>query len=204
LEEKAVHDFIEVYPRMLSPKFCMDLINYGKKVWLDSTRTGQNKMVRKKKITDDNQVMLAPNLNNLLPMELYNPLRESISKCLSMYSEKYWILQEMHPLHTFTYKFHWVKAGGGYHVWHTENMGEDSQLRQLVFHLCLNDTQEEGSLEFLNYTKQVYPKPGTITLWPSQFTHAHRGNPMKTREKFYITGWFYYYEPPSNKCGGCK
>ena len=65
LEEKAVHDFIEVYPRMLSPKFCMDLINYGKKVWLDSTRTGQNKMVRKKKITDDNQVMLAPNLNNL-------------------------------------------------------------------------------------------------------------------------------------------
>jgi len=203
VKDKGVHDFIEVYQKAIPPKLCMDLIGWGKKVWLDSTRS-PNKMTRPKKITDDKQMMLSPNLANQWPPELYRPLSKALEKCLKSYYDKYWVLKEMHPMHTYTYKFHWVSPGGGYHAWHCENMTEDTQIRQLVYHICLNDTGEEGSLEFLNYTKQVYPRPGTITIWPSQFTHTHRGNPVKTTEKFYITGWFYYYEPISNKCGGCK
>jgi len=31
-----------------------------------------------------------------------------------------------------------------------------------------------------------------MLVWPSQFTHIHRGNPPLSNDKYIITGWIEY------------
>lgn len=92
------------------------------------------------------------------------------------------------------YKGHDMKAqkispGGGYHVWHSEwSTGNTS--RVLAWMVYLNDMPEgEAETEFLYQGVKVQPKAGTLLIWPSGFTHVHRGNPVYTQDKYQITGW---------------
>ena len=81
-------------------------------------------------------------------------------------------------------------AGGGYHVWHDE-LGEtiSEADRMLVWMLYLNDDFEGGETEFLYQKKRLQPSPGTIVIWPAQWTHQHRGNMVLSGNKYIITGW---------------
>jgi len=57
--------------------------------------------------------------------------------------------------------------------------------------LCvfLNDVDEGGETEFLYQNKRIAPKKGRMVIWPSSFTHTHRGNPPLSGSKYIITGW---------------
>ena len=56
--------------------------------------------------------------------------------------------------------------------------------------IYLNEVREdEGTTEFFHQHIKVKPKPGRMLIWPAEFTHKHRGNPMYTDVKHYITGW---------------
>jgi hypothetical protein len=55
----------------------------------------------------------------------------------------------------------------------------------------LNDVPEGGT-EFM-YQKLTSPaKKGLTLIWPSDWTHAHRGQICNTHTKYIITGWFNY------------
>jgi hypothetical protein len=55
----------------------------------------------------------------------------------------------------------------------------------------LNDVNDGGT-EFL-YQKITSPaKKGLTLIWPADWTHTHRGQISKTKEKSIITGWFNY------------
>ena len=55
--------------------------------------------------------------------------------------------------------------------------------------LYLNDIDEGGETEFLYQHKRVPPKAGTIVIWPTGFSHTHRGNPPLSNTKYIVTGW---------------
>jgi len=79
--------------------------------------------------------------------------------------------------------------GQGYHVWHCE-WTNDLPRRVLAWALFLNDVDEGGELEFLHQGIRIKPRKGDFVVWPSMFTHLHRGNPPISNDKWIVTGWF--------------
>tara|TARA_R110000787_G_scaffold133467_2_gene245783 strand:- start:139 stop:729 length:591 start_codon:yes stop_codon:yes gene_type:complete len=78
----------------------------------------------------------------------------------------------------------------GYHTWHIEHgKGFDNEARAFVFSIYLNDVEDGGETEFLNFSKRVKPKAGRIVIWPAGFPYIHRGNPPLSGEKYLITSW---------------
>jgi prolyl 4-hydroxylase len=84
------------------------------------------------------------------------------------------------------------EPGGGYKVWHCERWGKEMPpaARHLVFMTYLNDVDDAGGTEFLYQQITVQPRKGLTLIWPSDWTHHHRGVVSPTEEKYIITGWF--------------
>jgi hypothetical protein len=83
----------------------------------------------------------------------------------------------------------YYKPNEGFFKYHTERAGIHSTKRCLVFMTYLNDVPDGGT-EFLFQKLKIPAKKGLTLIWPSDFTHAHRGIISKTKEKYIITGWF--------------
>ena len=77
--------------------------------------------------------------------------------------------------------------GGGYHIWHCENMSKQHSTRILTWILYLNDIEDGGESEWLYLSKRTSPKQGKLVLWPAGFTHTHRGNPPLKDTKYILT-----------------
>ncbi len=83
------------------------------------------------------------------------------------------------------------EPGEGYKNWHCERNGLKDQTRCLVFMTYLNDV-EDGGTEFM-YQKITSPaKKGLTLIWPSDWTHTHRGQISQTHKKYIVTGWLNY------------
>ena len=79
----------------------------------------------------------------------------------------------------------------GYKVWHCERYGIAQQTRCFAFMTYLNDVSDGGT-EFM-YQKLISPaKKGLTLIWPSDWTHTHRGQISHTHKKYIITGWLNY------------
>ena len=79
---------------------------------------------------------------------------------------------------------------GGYKTWHSERIGSETwaQNRHLVFMTYLNSI-ENGGTEWYHQKKYVPAVKGYTVIWPSDWTHTHRGR-ITDQEKIIITGWF--------------
>jgi hypothetical protein len=94
------------------------------------------------------------------------------------------------PFHFTNLKIQKTLPTEGYHVWHIEHgEGYHNEARAFVFSIYLNDVEEGGETEFLNFSKRVKPKTGRIVIWPAGFPYVHRGNPPLSGEKYIITSW---------------
>jgi hypothetical protein len=92
--------------------------------------------------------------------------------------------------HYTTLKIQKTKPTEGYHQWHIEHgKGFDNEPRAFVFSIYLNDVEEGGETEFLNFSQRVKPKTGRIVIWPAAFPYVHRGNPPLSGEKYILTSW---------------
>jgi len=82
----------------------------------------------------------------------------------------------------------WYPVGGGFKKWHFERCGYQSRKRQIVYMLYLNDI-EDGGTEWHFQKARLPAEKGTLVLWPSDYTHVHKGVVSNTKEKYIITGW---------------
>ena len=82
--------------------------------------------------------------------------------------------------------------GQGYKRWHNERGEYQINQRALVFMTYLNDVPDGGGTEFAYYPElKIKAKKGLTLLWPTDFTHTHRGI-ISQHEKYIITGWFHH------------
>jgi len=109
-----------------------------------------------------------------------------------LYVKKYSHLKNIARHSIFEVKIQKTKVGEGYHQWHCENAEMKARDRILAFMVYLNDVIEGGETEFLYQKCRFKPEKNTLMLWPSQFTHLHRGNPPLSNDKYIITGWIEY------------
>jgi hypothetical protein len=66
--------------------------------------------------------------------------------------------------------------------------------RALVFMTYLNDVTDGGETQWLYQGKEMKPKKGLTVLWPTDFTHTHRGIVSLTQSKTIATGWYNYLD----------
>ena len=89
------------------------------------------------------------------------------------------------------YNIQHYNANEGFKYYHCERSLISSCLRNLVFMTYLNDV-EDGGTQF-KYQNLITPaKKGLTLIWPTDFTHTHRGVISRTKEKYIVTGWYTY------------
>jgi len=113
-----------------------------------------------------------------------------LQKVLDKYIKKY---PQVNSLNRFclieNYNIQHYKKNGGYRKWHFERPSINYSNRVLVFMTYLNDVGKSGT-EFLYQNIKVPAKKGLTLIWPTDWTHTHRGIISKNKEKTIITGWF--------------
>ena len=104
----------------------------------------------------------------------------------------------MFPVEGFNIQYYPV--GGGFKQWHCERESADvpSTSRHLVFMTYLNDV-EDGGTDFMHQNLTVKAEKGLTIMWPSDWTHTHKGQISHTEEKFIATGWLHHIETASKE-----
>ena len=81
------------------------------------------------------------------------------------------------------------EPGGGFHSWHCENW---TGLRNLVFMTYLNNVMNGGETEWKYQNLRIPPRKGLTIIWPTDWTHTHRGAAAPYETKYVTTGWYEY------------
>jgi hypothetical protein len=186
------NDFIGVYKNAFSKDYCQNVINYFdncNEVGLTVSRQKLDKVKKIEKedlaifVTQEDQISLAST------KILLSEFAKVFWDCYADYAAKFSILDTLAPHQIYHYKVQKTEVGQGYHIWHCESQSKSDCARVLVWTLYLNDVEEGGETEFLYQHKRVKPEQGTLIIWPSGFTHTHRGNPPMSNTKYIVTGW---------------
>ena len=117
---------------------------------------------------------------------------KSLNLCIQEYEYKYERAAMLAP-YTITegIQIQKYEPSEGYKAWHSERYGIAQQTRCFAFMTYLNDVSDGGT-EFM-YQKLISPaKKGLTLIWPSDWTHTHRGQISHTHKKYIATGWLNY------------
>jgi hypothetical protein len=195
--DKTAHieDFVGVFDGFVSGEQCDTLMDYYKwcqennRSWSRQQSEGVNTTAK----ADDACVMAFdpaitatwPNIGRY--MANFNEV--FWNECYPLYMDRYGVLRDAQKHGIVTYKIQRTLPGQGYHVWHCEDLDRQHATRIAAYILYLNDVDEGGETEFLYLGKRIQPKKGRLVIFPSGYTHTHRGNPPLSGEKNILTGW---------------
>ena len=176
--------FIRLYK--VTPQLCDDLIEYHKNN-TEYKYAGQTN-IADKAVTDLNvKESLDAFYYNASNHPTIKKLFSELNAPLENYINHYSITPALHTEECGNIQHY--KPGGGFKVWHTERTSIQSTRRQLVYMIYLNDVPNGGTeWKFLDVKTEAVK--GDLVIWPSDFTHTHRGIVSKTHEKWIATGWF--------------
>ena len=194
---QILNDHIAVFDNILSEDFCDEIIEWFEELDQSIIKSPQEQAYRDAVCVRDGRglngrgnrkdVSYFADIENA---KFENNLRGLINDCAKEYITEYPNVGEYH-LSNKSLKIQKTPPHGGYHVWHHEH-SYDHLARILVWTAYLNDIPEgEGETEFLYQGLKVKPKKGRVCLFPSAYTHLHRGNPPYSCDKYIATGWFY-------------
>ena len=172
-------------------KICDDLIDYFKKNKKNSFE-GKNVNNNIKNIDKDIKDSLDLSIENNNYNYPFNEYRENLQNCLNDYLKMY---PDANNCAKFNinelYNIQYYPPEGGFKKWHYESVDKYSSKRNLVFMTYLNNVKNAGT-EFKYQGIKTECKKGLTLIWPSAFTHTHRGIINKKNEKYIITGWYSY------------
>jgi hypothetical protein len=181
-------DFIGIYKNVISKDICEKFVNNIDKFFSDKSNNmthgaGQfanNELGRLDYST--NGIKNLPNESKII--------NDALLKCIEYYVNQYFVIRQL-PIVSNEVKIQKTPPRGGYHRWHCESCTIETSHRALAWMVYLNDIPEnEGETEFIWQKLRVNPEAGKFLIWPAQFTHTHRGNPVYSCDKYIATGWF--------------
>jgi hypothetical protein len=182
-------EFIGVFENAVPDHLCDEMIDSFEKLYAAGFGVDRQKHDQASKIEKhDDSVFYSRHLNvlNYAPKNVIDCIwKNAYAEYASIFS----ILDKLDSHAVTDIKIQKTLIGGGYHVWHCENVGATTSRRLLAYTIYLNDIEEGGETEFLYYPKRIKAKKGTLCLFPCGFTHTHRGNPPISNTKYIATGW---------------
>ena len=176
------YNFIEEYKIPLN--LCDQFIEYHKNnnEYKSLGVSGVNSIVNPN-VKDSIDVTFFNNSKNKTVVSFFKELSILVKK----YMDKYNIEHSL-----YTYKINLIqhyKKNGGYKKLHYERASLETSKRQLVYMLYCN-TLKNGGTYFPFQNKTIEAVKGKLIIWPSDFTHPHKGVISKNKEKYIVTGWF--------------
>ena len=121
---------------------------------------------------------------------LFNEYNKQLSSCLEKYMERYTETKELYAYYESsveTYNIQRYLPQEGFKKWHCERCQISS--RCLVFMTYLNDVKDGGTyFKYQNILTKA--KKGLTLIWPTDFTHTHKGQISNKETKYILTGWF--------------
>ena len=202
----VIDDFIGIFPNAASAEYCEKVIKwfeFNKKGGFGGKRrtiTRQENEPDIPKVNKDSEqyffdtetedIFLENNV--LILKEFTEIIWKSYSKFLTNYGAALKQL-ERHKISP-TVKIQKYEPAQGYHVWHSDNGGALSSRRILVCSLYLNTVEKGGETEFLYQSCRIPAVQGTLVLFPTAWTHIHRGNPPLKGNKYIMNTWLEFFE----------
>lgn len=193
---KRIEDFIGIYENALSVEQCNNIINYFESLREYNFVVDQDQYTSAPGARKDETVFLLHPDVITLPKgsPVVFPFIDSLWQCYEDYTKEFEILKTASKHGLYMLRIQRTNLGGGFHGWHFENTNNETSNRLVTFMMYLNDVEEGGETEFLYLHKRIKPKTGTMLIWPSTYTHTHRGNPPLSGTKYILTGWLTYFE----------
>lgn len=183
--------FIQIYKKAFSDEFCKKVIDYfnvAEEGGFILSRQDHDKVPKIDK--QDNAAFIPQFPLHHTDIDLMNEFtRVFWGHCYKQYAEKFDILATFAQHKSYTMKIQKTEPGQGYHVWHSEITGRDNSNRLLTWTVYLNDEFDAGETEFLYQQYRYKPQKGDCIIFPTSYTHTHRGNPPIGGTKYIITGW---------------
>jgi len=169
-------------------KLCDDIVNY---FHTQSHRTNKGEVTTFGKSTVQPDWKEATELMIEVPDNTF-PFRDykiHLQEVMNNYQKKYIELAEMDKIELVDcYQIQYYKPSEGFKQWHCERACKKFQYRVLVFMTYLNDVDDGGTdFKYQNFTSPA--KKGLTVIWPSDWTHTHKGQISHTKEKYIVTGW---------------
>lgn len=194
--ERKIENFIGIYENALQEENCLAMIRYFEDLRQYNLVINQDQYTSKVTHRKDESVfMLHPDVITLPKgSPILFPFIDQFWRCYEDYCKEFDILKSTAKHGFYMLRIQRTDVGGGFHNWHFENTGCETSNRIVTFMMYLNDVEEGGETEFLYLHKRIKPKTGTLLIWPSTYSHTHRGNPPISNTKYIITGWLTYFE----------
>lgn len=183
---------IAVWTNIMSPAECQTLIDHYdrfQKLNLTYSRLDLRDGVTHQKqdravfLLEEESMRLTPNVSYL------QNFLERFWNCWAEYCSHYSLLQESGRQTMRQIKLQKTMPGEGYHQWHYEADAIERSGRIAAWGLYLNTVEQGGETEWLYQSIRQPAVQGSLAIWPAGFTHAHRGNPPLSGEKYLLTGW---------------
>jgi len=196
-QKKLTPDFIGSW--IIDPtSLCDELITYfesnKKKHTTGSTAGGTNSNFK-----NSTDISMQPKDIKLPGNEAFEKYFHHLFTCYKDYVEQWpFLLTIAENLEIGNFNLQRYYSGQHFQGIHTERSSLDTVHRIFAWMTYLNDValEDGGSTLFTHYDLEVQPKKGLTLIWPAEWTHAHRGNLLKTSSKYIITGWMHF---PYNK-----
>ena len=207
-EKENIDNYIGIFPNAATPEYCDRIIKRFE--YLKKTRPqGRGKIWTRQESEDvdtlsknDETYFMGGDEGDNLPftpeenvlMNKEAPLLQEFSvitwRCYDEFIKKYGSLKSVgYPQMSSSIRLQKSLPGQGYHMWHADGTSVGSCRRLLAAILYLNTVQAGGETEFLYQALRVPPKKGTLILFPTAWTHVHRGNPPLKGDKYILTTW---------------
>lgn len=181
--------FIGIYANAISREDCATIIRASDRFLETSPRENITVGAAQTPMLEFTRLDYSFNASVHLP-EVARVVDEALHRCILKYAAQYFPIKQL-KASTKEVKIQRTPPRGGYHFWHCESFNKETATRALAWMIYLNDIpQGEGETEFIWQKLRVQPEAGKCLIWPTQFTHTHRGNPVYHATKYIATGWY--------------
>ena len=187
-----IENDIATWTGVMRPEECANLIEYYEKLndlHLTASRQTLGDNSAHNKADHAAFLLEQPALNMSTDNPAVHTFMTRFIDCWKQYTAQYSVLSDCGDHRVYFMKLQKTLPGEGYHTWHFESDNKERSGRIAAWGLYLNTIDEGGETEWLYQKKRIAATEGTLVVWPAGYTHAHRGNPPLSGEKYLLTGW---------------
>jgi prolyl 4-hydroxylase len=139
---------------------------------------------------DSTDILFADVPDELIDKYNANEYLDKLAGCVQLYIQDHPVLNTLGPFSLGESPvIQHYEPGGGFKKAHFERTNVSAATRMMVFMTYLNTVKDGGGTRFEYQKKNFRARKGSTLLWPTDWTHTHRGLVSKTEEKYIITGW---------------
>jgi len=125
--------------------------------------------------------------------EIFNNYFKNLNECFKDYKKQYpFLLDIAKKVHIGHFNIQKYLKGDHFSKVHSERTNLSTIHRIFAWMTYLNDVEDGGTTDFEYYDLKIKPEEGKTIIWPSEWTHAHKGSKLNSGSKYIITGWMHF------------